>query len=77
MKWHDFTRILDLPLTGVEQALYFGAIDCSAVETILRQRQLSETQVGQEELQSFIPTKAMQWDFDLNSYAELCKEVAL
>lgn len=64
-------------LTGVKKALQVGAIDSAAVETILRQKQLSETQVNQEELQSFIPAKPMQWDFDLNPYAELCKEVAL
>ena len=64
-------------LEGVEKALQVGAIDYAAVETILRQKQLSETHISQEELQSFMPTKAMQWNFDLSPYAELCKGMSL
>jgi len=64
-------------LKSVEEALHWGAIDYAAVETSLRQRQLSKNPVSQEEVQSLIPTKTMSWDFNLNSYAELCKEVAL
>ena len=64
-------------LKGVKEALQVGAIDYAAVETILRQKQLSETHISQEELQSFIPMKAKQWNFDLSPYAELCKEVSL
>ena len=63
-------------LKSVEEALHWGAIDYAAVETSLRQRQLSKTSVNQEELQSLIPAKTMSWDFPLHSYAELCKEAA-
>lgn len=64
-------------LKGVKEALHWGAIDYAAVETSLRQRQLSATHINYEELHSFIPTSSMKWDFNLSSYAELCKEIAL
>lgn len=64
-------------LEGVEQALNFGAIDSEAVETILRQKQLPTNHYNIEELKSLIPTSAVNWDFNLGSYAQLCEEAVL
>lgn len=64
-------------LQGVETALYWGAIDCAAVENILRQKRLSMSLPTEEEIKSFIPGKSYSWEFDLNIYKELCWEVAL
>jgi len=63
-------------LTGVAQALDLGAIDCAAVETILRQKQLSNNSFI-ENLQGIMPTDAIKWDVDLSSYKELCQGIAL
>ena len=54
-----------------------GAIDCAAVETIIRQQQISEPLTNRENLQSLIPIREMDWEFDLSPYAELCEEAAL
>lgn len=60
-------------LIGVEQALDLGAIDHSAVEMILRQKELSETSISEEEIKSLIPSiNKSGWSFDLNCYADLC-----
>ena len=62
-------------LKGVEKALYWGAIEPAAVETIIRQCQLSETQIDYEKVQKLIPVNSPHWDFDLRPYAELCEVV--
>ena len=62
-------------LIGVEKALEWGAIDYAAVETILRQTQLSKP--TPQNSQSLIPFKEISWGFDLSPYAELCDEVTL
>ncbi|MCB1084188.1 MAG: hypothetical protein KDK61_07740, partial [Simkania sp.] len=64
-------------LQGVETALYWGAIDHAAVENILRQRRLSNSLPTEEEIKNFIPGKSSSWEFDLNIYKELCREVAV
>jgi len=63
-------------LLGVEKALTYGAIDYSAVETLIRQRHVSR-RASEEEAPSLIPHKEVSWTFDLTPYAELCREVAL
>jgi len=60
---------------GVKEALELGAIDVSAVETILRQKELSPSK-PQEEMRYLMPISSMKWDFNLSSYRELCTEVA-
>ena len=62
-------------LRGVQKALELGAIDVSAVETILRQKDLSHSK-SQEEMEDLMPINSMKWDFNLSSYKELCMEVA-
>ena len=62
-------------LRGVQKALELGAIDVSAVETILRQKDLSHSK-SQEEMEDLMPINSMKWDFNLSSYRELCMEVA-
>jgi hypothetical protein len=60
---------------GVKKALDLGAIDVSAVETILRQKELSPSK-PQEEIGHLMPISSMKWDFNLSSYRERCTEVA-
>lgn len=60
---------------GVQKALDLGAIDVSAVEVILRQKELSYPK-SQEEMKHLMPVSSMKWDFNLSSYKELCAEVA-
>lgn len=60
---------------GVQKALDLGAIDVSAVETILRQKSLSPNWERQD-LQSLMPLSSKSWSFDLSAYRELCQEVA-
>lgn len=64
-------------LAGVKKALEWGAVDYAAVETIIRQHQISEPITDNEKVQSFIPVKEMDWKFDLSPYAELCREAIL
>ena len=60
---------------GVKEALDLGAIDVSAVETILRQKELSPSK-AHEEIGHLMPISSIKWDFNLSSYRELCTEVA-
>lgn len=62
-------------LQGVQKALDLGAIDVSAVETLLRQKHLSHSK-SQKEMEDLMPRSATKWDFNLSSYRELCMEVA-
>jgi len=66
---------MHIPLEGVQKALDLGAIDVSAVETILRQKSLSPNWERQD-LQSLMPLNSKNWSFDLSDYRELCQEVA-
>lgn len=60
---------------GVQKALNLGAIDVSAVETILRQKSLNP-EWERQDLQSLMPQSSKSWNFDLSVYRELCQEVA-
>jgi transposase len=64
-------------LQGVEKALELGAIDHSAVEIILRQRELSKIEVDEEGMKNLIPSSGNTgWSCDLSVYAALCEGVA-
>ena len=65
-------------LEAVEKALKYGAIEHSAVENILRQLGQKEVTFNKEELNMSLKSIDIQsFEFDISSYAELCKEVLL
>ena len=64
-------------IQGVEKALNLGAIDSAAVEMIINQKKITGPSINYEQMKSLIPEGSHQWDFNLNSYAELCKEITI
>jgi transposase len=70
-KWHRKEVI-----EGVKKALDLGAIDVSAVENIIRQKELSFSKRATN-FECLLPIASVKWDFNLSAYRELCQEAPL